>query len=145
VEVFTIGFTKTSAERFFGRLKDAGVRRLLDVRLNNTSQLAGWAKAADLPYFLRELCGAEYAHEPLLAPTQEMLDAYKKNGGDWADYEVLFLALMAERKIEEALPRSLFATPTALLCSEDTAHHCHRRLVVEYLEAKWGDLRVTHL
>jgi uncharacterized protein (DUF488 family) len=145
VEVFTIGFTKSSAESFFGRLKNAGVRRLLDVRLNNTSQLAGWAKQADLPYFLRELCGAEYVHEPLLAPTQEILDAYKKNGGDWSAYEVAFLALMAERRIEENIDRALFAVPTALLCSEDTATHCHRRLVLDYLQEKWGGLTVTHL
>ena len=145
MEVFTIGFTKTSAESFFGRLKSAGVRRLLDVRLNNTSQLAGWAKQADLPYFLRELCGAEYVHEPLLAPTQDILDAYKKNGGDWSVYEVAFLALMAERRIEDRIDRTLFTVPTALLCSEDTATHCHRRLVLDYLQDKWGALKVTHL
>jgi uncharacterized protein (DUF488 family) len=145
VEVFTIGFTRTSAEHFFGRLKTAGVRRLLDVRLNNTSQLAGWAKQADLPYFLRELCAAEYHHEPLLAPTAAILDAYKKNGGDWSVYETAFLRLMAERHIETAIDRNQFAIPTALLCSEDTATHCHRRLVLDYLREKWGDFTITHL
>jgi uncharacterized protein (DUF488 family) len=145
VEVYTIGFTRTTAESFFGRLKKAGVRRLLDVRLNNTSQLAGWARQADLPYFLRELVGAEYVHEPLLAPTAEILDAYKKHGGDWAEYEPRFLALMAERKIENKLPSSLFEVPTALLCSEHTSEYCHRRLILEYLEEKWGGLTVTHL
>ena len=84
MEIYTIGFTQTTAEHFFGRLKAAGVRRLLDVRLNNSSQLAGFAKAKDLPYFLRELVGATYEHEPLLAPTQELLDEYKKRKGDWA-------------------------------------------------------------
>jgi uncharacterized protein (DUF488 family) len=145
VEVYTIGFTRTTAESFFGRLKKAGVRRLLDVRLNNTSQLAGWARQADLPYFLRELVGAEYVHEPLLAPTAEILDAYKKHGSNWAEYEPRFLALMAERKIEENLSLSLFEVPTALLCSEHTAEYCHRRLVLAYLEEKWGGLTVTHL
>lgn len=145
MEVFTIGFTRTSAERFFGRLSAAGVRRLLDVRLNNTSQLAGWAKAADLPYFLKRICDIDYAHEPLLAPTADMLDAYKKNGGDWADYEVRFLTLMAERKVEDRIERAQFAVPTVLLCSEDTAEHCHRRLVLEYLREKWGDLTITNL
>jgi uncharacterized protein (DUF488 family) len=145
VEVFTIGFTRTSAEHFFGRLKTAGVRRLLDVRLNNTSQLAGWAKQADLPYFLQELCAAEYHHEPLLAPTAAILDAYKKNGGDWSVYETAFLRLMAERHIETAIDRNQFAIPTALLCSEDTATHCHRRLVLDYLREKWGDFTITHL
>jgi uncharacterized protein (DUF488 family) len=145
VEIYTIGFTQTSAEDFFGRLKHAGVRRLLDVRLNNTSQLAGFAKARDLPYFLAELLGAEYEHEPLLAPTQEILDAYKKQKGSWADYERAFEALLAERQIESALRPADFAAPTALLCSEASAEHCHRRLVCEYLSRHWQDVKAVHL
>ena len=145
MEVYSIGFTQKRAADFFGLLREAGIRRLLDVRLNNSSQLAGFTKKEDLPYFLRELCRAEYVHEPLLAPTQELLDAYKKSKGSWQDYETAFLALMAERRIEERLPRDLFAKPTALLCSEPTAAQCHRRLVLEYLQAQWGDLRITHL
>src|SRR5579871_4341856 len=137
MEVFTIGFTKKTAEQFFGLIRRKGIKRLLDVRLNNISQLAGFAKRDDLGFFLREICGAEYVHEPLLAPTQEMLDAYKKEKGDWADYEQKFLALMTERKVEDRIDRSLFSTPTVLLCSEPTAEHCHRRLVVEYLQQKW--------
>jgi uncharacterized protein (DUF488 family) len=115
------------------------------VRLNNVSQLAGFAKREDLQFFLRELCGAEYVHETLLAPTQELLDAYKKAKGSWADYERGFLALMAERKIEERLDRNLFAVPAVLLCSEPTAEHCHRRLVTDYLRSHWEDFQVTHL
>jgi uncharacterized protein (DUF488 family) len=145
MQVFTIGFTKRTAADFFGALRQAGVRRLLDVRLNNSSQLAGFTKAGDLPFFLKEFCGAAYLHEPLLAPTQEMFDSYKKAKGSWADYERRFLQLMAERKIEEKIDRNLFATPTALLCSETTAEHCHRRLVLEYLEEKWGGLEIVHL
>lgn len=122
-----------------------GIRRLLDVRLNNSSQLAGFSKRDDLAYFLRELCHAEYIHEPLLAPTQEMLDEYKKRKGSWAEYEQRFLALMGERRIEERISRSLFDTPTVLLCSEATAEHCHRRLVLEYLQSKWGRLTSIHL
>jgi hypothetical protein len=98
-----------------------------------------------LRFFLREICGADYLHEPLLAPTQEILDAYKKNKGSWLDYEPEFLALMAERKIEDKIDRALFSVRTALLCSEPTAEHCHRRLVLEYLRDKWGDLTITHL
>jgi uncharacterized protein (DUF488 family) len=94
VEVYTIGFTQKSAAQFFDTLKRVGIKRLLDVRLNNVSQLAGFSKRDDLAYFLREICGADYVHEPRLAPTQEMLDAYKKQKGDWADYEPRFLALM---------------------------------------------------
>jgi uncharacterized protein (DUF488 family) len=145
VEIYTIGFTQTTAEHFFGRLKAAGVQRLLDVRLNNSSQLAGFAKAKDLPYFLSELVGATYEHEPLLAPTQELLDEYKKRKGDWESYERRFLDLMAERQIERALSPAEFELPTALLCSEATAENCHRRLVCEYLADRWSDVRPVHL
>jgi uncharacterized protein (DUF488 family) len=126
-------------------LKGAGIRRLLDVRLNNVSQLAGFAKRQDLPFFLKEICRAEYVHEPLLAPTQEMLDAYKKGKESWPEYESKFLALLAERRIEEAIDRSLFSVPTVLLCSEPTPEQCHRRLVLEYLSEKWQDLQAIHL
>jgi uncharacterized protein (DUF488 family) len=145
MEIYSIGFTKKTAEQFFGILKTAGIKRLLDVRLNNVSQLAGFAKREDLAFFLKEICEADYLHEVLLAPTQEMLDGYKKKGGCWEDYERRFLSLIAEREIETQLDRSLFAVPTALLCSEPTAEHCHRRLVLDYLSEKWGDLRITHL
>lgn len=145
MEVYSIGFTQKTAEQFFGLLKSAGVLRLLDVRLNNVSQLAGFAKREDLRYFLREICGAEYQHEPLLAPTQELLDAYRKGKGSWEEYERKFLALMRERKIETKLNRAIFSVPTVLLCSEATAEQCHRRLVLEYLSDKWGDLTVRHL
>lgn len=145
MEVFTIGFTKTTAEHFFGRLKRAGVKRLVDVRLNNVSQLAGFAKRDDLSYFLRALCDIEYVHEPLLAPTQDILDAYKKHKGDWEIYEVAFNQLLRDRRIETALNPAVFAAPTTLLCSEDTPEHCHRRLVTDYLQAHWGEITVTHL
>ena len=145
MEVFTIGFTKKNAAEFFGLLRRNGIKRLVDVRLNNVSQLAGFTKREDLQFFLGEICGADYVHEPLLAPTQEMLDAYKKKKGSWQAYEKEFLDLMAERKIEERLERSLFAIPAALLCSEPTPANCHRRLVVEYLQNKWGDLKCKHL
>jgi uncharacterized protein (DUF488 family) len=145
VEIYTIGFTQTTAERFFGRLKSARVRRLLDVRLNNSSQLAGFAKAQDLPFFLRELVCAHYEHDPRLAPTQDLLDDYKKHKGDWTAYERGFLELMAQRQIEHALSPAEFEVPTALLCSEATAEHCHRRLVCEYLAGHWPDVRPVHL
>ena len=145
MEVYTAGFTKKTAEEFFESLRRVGIRRLVDVRLNNSSQLAGFSKRDDLPYFLHELCGAEYLHEPLLAPTQDLLDAYKKRKGSWEEYERRFLALMAERGIERRIQPSLFNVPTVLLCSEATAEHCHRRLVLEYLNAKWGGLCIVHL
>lgn len=145
MEIFTIGFTQSSAEHFFGRLRRAGIRRLLDVRLNNVSQLAAFAKRDDLAYFLRELCDAEYVHEPLLAPTQDMLDAYKKEKGDWGTYEQAYLQLIERRRVDQLLQRDAFRTPTALLCSEPTPEHCHRRLAVEYLQQKWPDIELVHL
>jgi uncharacterized protein (DUF488 family) len=145
VEICTIGFTQTTAERFFRRLKTARVERVLDVRLNNTSQLAGFAKAADLPFFLKQLVGATYEHQPKLAPTQDMLAAYKKRRGDWRVYEKDFLALMERRKVHEVLKPEDFDRRTALLCSEATADNCHRRLVVEFLAAKWPNVRAVHL
>ena len=145
VEIYTIGFTQTTAERFFKRLTDAGVERLLDVRLNNSSQLAGFAKAKDLPFFLRELVGASYEHMPVLAPTQEMLDAFKKRKGDWSAYETEFLSLMEHRRIETLVSPKDFETPTALLCSEATAEQCHRRLVCAYLAERWPSVSAIHL
>ena len=145
MEIYTIGFTQTTAEHFFKRLADAKVERLLDVRLNNSSQLAGFAKAKDLPYFLRELVGATYEHEPLLAPTQELLDAYKKRKGEWSSYAVDFLALMSTRRVHEVLSRDEFERRTALLCSEATAEHCHRRLVCEFLAERWPGIQAVHL
>lgn len=145
MEIYTIGFTKTTAGDFFERLKEAGIRRLVDVRLNNVSQLAGFAKRDDLKYFLNSICEADYVHETLLAPTKEILDAYKKQKGSWQQYEQLFMQLMADRKVEESVGPDLFDVPTVLLCSEPTAEHCHRRLILEYLQEKWGNIEITHL
>ncbi len=145
MEIYTIGFTQTTAERFFKRLADVRVKRLLDVRLNNTSQLAGFAKAQDLPYLARELVGATYEHQPLLAPTQDILDAFKKRKGDWVTYETAFLTLMQSRRIHEVLSPASFEERTALLCSEAGPEHCHRRLVVEFLAKRWADVEIVHL
>ena len=145
MEIFTVGFAQKSAEEFFGVLRSAGVRRLIDIRLNNVSQLAGFTKRDDLRYFLRAICDIEYVHETRLAPTQEILDAFKKHGGSWADYERAFLPLMAQRRIHEVLDRRGFDAPTVLLCSEPTSEHCHRRLVAEFLREHWGPFQITHL
>ncbi len=145
MEIYTIGFTQRTAASFFGALRAKGIQRLIDVRLNNSSQLAGFTKREDLRYFLKELCGADYLHEPLLAPTQEILDSYKKNGAKWSEYERRFLVLMNERHPEMKVDRKLFSVPTVLLCSEAKPEHCHRRLVAEYLQSKWGDVDIVHL
>jgi uncharacterized protein (DUF488 family) len=145
IRVATIGFTQSTAERFFSRLQRANVKTVIDVRLHNTSQLAAFAKADDLAFFLQQIGGIKYAHQPLLAPTDTMLKTYKKEKGDWGVYQGRFLELMAERKIETKLTPSMFEG-ACLLCSEALPHHCHRRLVCEYLNVKWdGALSIQHL
>jgi uncharacterized protein (DUF488 family) len=145
IEIFTIGFTKKKAEYFFEKLKKSGVKRIVDVRLNNVSQLAGFAKKDDLIYFLKEIGGMEYVHLPELAPTKDILDAYKKQKGDWSTYERKFIELMERRHIEEKVPKEII-NEGCLLCSEDKPHHCHRRLVAEYLKNKWNeDIEIKHL
>jgi uncharacterized protein (DUF488 family) len=144
VRLFTIGFTKKTAEQFFETLRRSGTERIIDVRLNNVSQLAGFAKKSDLAYFLEKICGIEYVHLPILAPTQDLLDAYRKERSGWPAYEKRFLALMRERQIESAVSRQVVADG-CLLCSEDKPHHCHRRLVAEYLDRHWGGIDIRHL
>jgi uncharacterized protein (DUF488 family) len=144
VKIFTIGFTKKSAEDFFTKLRSSGAKRLVDVRLNNVSQLAGFAKKSDLKFFLREIASMDYVHVPLLAPTQELLDRYKKKGGQWSDYERDFLELMKSRQIEVNVPKAVIADG-CLLCSEERPEHCHRRLVADYLKERWGDVETVHL
>ncbi|KOX18618.1 hypothetical protein ADK67_36060 [Saccharothrix sp. NRRL B-16348] len=142
--IYTIGFTKKTAERFFGLLRGSGAVGLVDVRLNNVSQLAGFAKRDDLKYFLRELCGMSYVHRTELAPTQAMLDDYKKQGIGWPAYASRFLELMRHRGVEDAVARDSIDN-AVLLCSEDKPHQCHRRLVAEYLAEHWGGVAVEHL
>jgi uncharacterized protein (DUF488 family) len=144
MKIYTLGFTKKSAQTFFTTLKDSGATRLVDVRLNNVSQLAGFAKKEDLRFFTKSLCGIDYVHTPSLAPTKEMLDAYKKQKGDWSLYERRFLDLMRARHIESETPRELLEG-ACLLCSEEKPHQCHRRLVAEYLREHWENIEIKHL
>ena len=143
-KVYTIGFTKKSASEFFGLLKESGAKRVVDVRLNNVSQLAGFAKKGDLEYFLRQICRMDYVHMPDLAPTKEMLDAYRKEHRDWQTYEREFLALMDARRVAKRGIKRIIAN-ACLLCSEAAPDNCHRRLVAEYLRRHWGDVEITHL
>jgi len=145
MEIYSIGFTQKGASEFFETLKAHGIQRLLDVRLNNTSQLAGFAKQADLAYFLRKICNCDYEREPLLAPEQSMLDSYKKLKGSWDVYAEQFTNLMGSRKIESAISKESFTRKTVLLCSEPTAERCHRRLVLEYLQRSWQNVIIRHL
>ena len=143
MKLFTLGFTKKTAEAFFSKLKKAKVKKIIDVRLNNVSQLAGFTKRDDLRYFCKEMCGIDYQHMPQLAPTKDILDDYKKGRGAWSVYEYKFLDLIAQRQIEKIDRTSLDGG--CLLCSEDKPHYCHRRLVAEYLREKWFDVEVEHL
>lgn len=144
MKIFTIGFTKKSAKAFFTSISSAGVKRLVDVRLNNVSQLAGFTKKEDLRYFTKVICNIDYVHLPDLAPTKNMLDAYKKHNGDWDLYEHQFLELIRSRGIEEKVSKEMLEDG-CLLCSEENPQHCHRRLVAEYLKEKWGNVEIEHL
>jgi uncharacterized protein (DUF488 family) len=144
MKIFTIGFTKKSAESFFTKLQRAGVKCLVDIRLNNVSQLAGFTKKYDLRYFTKAICNIGYVHLLDLAPTKEILDEFKKNKGDWKVYERQFLNLMKIRRVEDKVSRELL-DGGCLLCSEDKPHHCHRRLVAEYLKEKWGEVEIEHI
>jgi uncharacterized protein (DUF488 family) len=142
--LFTIGFTKKSAETFFKTLRHAAVKRVVDVRLNNVSQLAGFSKKDDLRYFLKEICGIDYSHVPGLAPTQALLDEYRKQGHGWPKYEKQFLRLLRERRAEKLVSKDLMER-ACLLCSEEKPDMCHRRVVAEYLKEKWGVVEIIHL
>lgn len=146
MNLFTIGFTKKSAEDFFARLASGGVKRLIDVRVNTTSQLAGFAKAQDLKFFLRSISQIEYLPLLELAPTQDVLKAYRtKDGISWDEYEERFLELIRKREVESLLDRETLSD-SCLLCSEDKPHHCHRRLVAEYLQDNWDvPIQIIHL
>ena len=144
MRLFTIGFTQKSAEHFFSLLKESGAKRVVDVRLHNISQLAGFSKRDDLRYFLRAICGMDYIHLPVLAPTSAMLDEYKKGKGGWPQYERKFLSLVRSRRIEDAVDRRILSG-SCLLCSEDKPDHCHRRLIAEYLQKQWGGVDIVHL
>jgi len=145
MEIYTIGFAEKTAEAFYGTLKRAGIRRVLDLRLRPNGGLSLFARGTDLPFLLRELCGAEYLRVPELAPTKEILADYRKKRIDWAEYERRYGALLVERRVAEALDRGLFSVPAVLLCSEAKPEQCHRRLAADYLAALWDDTTVVHL
>lgn len=144
LRLFTIGFAKKTAEQFFNLLMAAGVRRVIDIRLKNVSQLAGFTKRDDLRYFLRAIASIDYRHEPALAPTEAILAAYKGKKGNWPAYERSFLALLKQRRPEELIDRPAL-DHACLLCSEPAPELCHRRLVAEYLRDRWPGISVIHL
>jgi uncharacterized protein (DUF488 family) len=144
MKLFTIGFTKKSAEKFFTMLSDAGVKRVIDIRLNNTSQLAGFAKKDDLQFFLKKIGGIEYVHLAELAPTKDIIDEFKKHGGSWETYEKKFRTLLSARRVEETIAKAILDSG-CLLCSEEIPAKCHRRLAAEYFKKRWPDIEIEHL
>ena len=145
MEICTIGFTKRTAADFFSALETAGVERVVDVRLNNRSQLAGFTKASDLPFLLERIVGASYHQELTLAPEGEMLKAYRAGALSWDAYEMAYLKLLTSREVESVVDRDSFKVRSVLLCSELTPDRCHRRLAAEYLRSHWDDVKVRHL
>jgi uncharacterized protein (DUF488 family) len=147
MKILTIGFTKTTAEGFFTKLTDAGVRTVLDTRLRTGGQLSGFAKTPDLPYFLRAVAGIGYRHVAELAPTEDLLDRYRAKGSSWDEYAAAYRRLLEERRPERTLDVALLDR-ACLLCSEHTADHCHRRVAAEYLREVLGpglDVEIVHL
>ena len=143
MKLFTIGFTKTTAESFFERLTSAGVERVVDVRISNASQLAGFAKRADIEYFLQTIAGIGYEHRLDLAPSEEMFKRYRKTK-DWDSLAAAYTALLEERNVESILEPAAFEG-ACLLCSEHEPSMCHRRLAAEHLAGAWPDVEIVHL
>lgn len=144
MKIFTIGFAKKSAETFFSFLKKSGPKRIVDIRLNNVSQLAGFTKRDDLKFFLREICDMDYVYMPELAPTKEMLTDYRNNKIDWKELEAEFNKILKNRKVEKLIAKEIISDG-CLVCSESKPQYCHRRLVAEYLKKCWGDVEIIHL
>lgn len=144
IRLFTIGFTRKSAAQFFEGLQKAGVRRVIDTRLNNTSQLSGFAKQIDLQYFLSKISNIDYSHNLSLAPTQEILDAFKKKNLSWEDYSKKYLELIQNRQVESAINEENLQN-SCFLCSEDKPHFCHRRIAAEYFQSHFNNIEVIHL
>ena len=146
MKLFTIGFTQKSAQEFFSLLRNHGIQQLIDIRIHPQGQLSGFARQEDLPYFLHELAGhCKYLYLPVLAPTEEMMKEYRKDG-DWVRYSSRYEALLDERNILAGLDRSIFeSAASCLLCSESTPEHCHLRLVAERLARQWPGVEIIHL
>lgn len=144
VRIFTIGYAGKNAEEFFALLLQADIRKIIDVRLYNTSQLAGYTKKEDLQYFLQTIAGAGYVHMPIMAPTKQLLSGYKNGSINWPQYEAQFNQIIAQRQIEKLVnPQDLHMA--CLLCAEAKPDNCHRRLLAEYLARHLSNISIHHL
>jgi Uncharacterized conserved protein len=144
IKLYTIGFTEKSAESFFKLLQKAGVKKILDVRINNISQLAGFAKGKDLEYFVKEIIGADYEHNTDLAPTKELLKGYRDKIVSWEQYEKEYISILDKRNILKKIDFDKL-NGVCLLCSEHKPDMCHRRLLAEYLQKRNKEIEIVHL
>ena len=144
IKIYTIGFTKKTAKQFFELLKKNQVKKIVDIRINNSSQLAGFAKGTDLEYFANEICGIEYTYIEDFAPTKELLSDYQNKKFNWIEYEKIYRNLIKGRKIAEKYNISDFDN-ACFLCSEQTAEQCHRRLLAEYFKEINPDVEIIHI
>lgn len=144
IKLYTIGFTGKSAQQFFDLLEQNGVKKIIDTRINNTSQLSGFAKGRDLAFFARRLANIGYEHRLEFAPTKALLSGYRKREIAWADYTDIYLNLLEERQIKESINLAALHQ-SCLLCSEHAPDHCHRRLLAEYLQEIDPNIHVIHL
>jgi len=145
MKLFTIGVNEKSAEEFFSLLKKAGVQKVLDIRLNNKSQLQGFSKGRDLKYFCEQCHGIKYEHVPMLAPSKELLKSFRANR-DWRAYERAFGKILRSRPAREIFDKAAGGLESVcLLCTEVSPKQCHRRLAAEYLSKKLGGVEIVHL
>lgn len=146
MKIFTIGFTQKTAREFFDKIKNNKIELLFDIRLNNVSQLAGFAKGKDLEYFLKVICDCEYVHDILFAPTKELLDNYRAKKTSWVEYEKVFSEIMNNRQLNKRFENFYNKYENiCLLCTEPTADQCHRRLVAEFLQNNFEDIEIKHI
>ncbi|MDR1675109.1 MAG: DUF488 domain-containing protein [Tannerella sp.] len=144
IKLYTIGFTEKSAETFFKLLQRAGVKKILDIRINNVSQLAGFAKGKDLEYFAKEIVGADYEHNTELAPTKELLRSYRDKIVNWEQYEKEYIHILNRRNVVQKIDFDKL-NGVCLLCSEHKPDMCHRRLLAEYLQKSRNEIEIIHL
>lgn len=145
ITLFTIGFTKKSAEHFFTLIRDNQVKQLIDVRISNSSQLAGFAKGKDLEFFTKEICHISYKHMTDFAPTKDLLDKWHKHEVSWEEYETIYTGILKERGIMRHYGVSQFDN-ACFLCSEETPEQCHRRLLTEYFKQhSTEEVKIIHL
>lgn len=145
MNIYTIGFAQKKASDFFTIIKKNKITKVVDVRLNNTSQLAAFAKQDDLRYFLKEICGISYEHFPEFAPTPEILEGWKKKKITWEEYEEKYLEILTERDVVTGFIHDGLEDRIVLLCSEPTPEHCHRRLTAEAIANRVADIQIVHL